>query len=117
MVLRKSTGCATAWRISPALAEQMEARAHAKIRNSSVEARPSARFRESTRSQIVVVRRGSGALQYLAVSGRSEENIYCDFLFVPFALSCPLPVSVVRVTSVSFPSLRKVGDSYFKGLD
>jgi hypothetical protein len=56
MALRKSTGCATAWRISPTLAAQREARAHAKIRSSSVEARSSARLPESISVKDVVMR-------------------------------------------------------------
>ncbi len=43
-----------------------------------MEAGPSARFREFIRSQIVVERGGSGTRQYLAVSCRLEENIYCN---------------------------------------
>src|SRR5262245_54660405 len=73
--LRKSTGCDAAWRISFTLAAQMEARAHVKTRRSSEEARPSADLRESIRSEIVIARGGPAALQYLAVSGRLEENI------------------------------------------
>jgi hypothetical protein len=52
MALRKSTGPATAGRISPALAAQMEARAQAKTTSSSLEARPSGHLRESIRSPL-----------------------------------------------------------------
>src|SRR5215475_12790971 len=76
--LRKSTGCDAAWRTSFTLAAQMEARAHVKTRRSSEEARPSADLGESIRSEIVIARGGPAALQYLAVSGRLEENIKCN---------------------------------------
>jgi hypothetical protein len=57
MALRKSTGLDTAWRISPTLAAQMEARAQAKTKSSSMEARPSGHLRESIRSPWLACRR------------------------------------------------------------
>ena len=151
--MRKSTGCDTAWWISLALAGQIKARAHAKTRRTSVEARPSPHLPESSWSRMVVVTGGSGTSQYLAVPRRCEEHINCNQRQIFFSQTHPkheglrerqrrfgeskvflkptageqfqeggfifaampslnVPAPTVRVISVSFPSLRKVGDLY-----
>jgi hypothetical protein len=58
----------------------MEALAQAKTRSSSVEGRPSAHFREPVRSEIVVVRGGSGAPIFSSLSPMEREYLLRFFV-------------------------------------